>query len=173
MLNDLLLWVFSLTPPAVSLHGHLTRQEIENKLSELDQVKRELIRTLRLYKFAGLEKTEEDIAQINHDLEINEQHCHLLRFSLNFLADSDSCNTHELAAVYFETIGDKTRLNLLELSESLKYQDNPLGVLTLFNDYVYEPEMFAASIIWLLRGGVQPDKIVSSGLFHHYFLSRL
>ncbi|MCW8397343.1 ankyrin repeat domain-containing protein [Legionella sp. PATHC038] len=58
--------------------------------------------------------------------------------------------------------------HLIRLNEQLANQKNPLGIIGLCREWVSEPELFAALILWLLQRNVTTKQILQTYLFHDF-----
>lgn len=58
--------------------------------------------------------------------------------------------------------------HLIRLTEQLANQKNPLGIIGLCREWVSEPELFAALILWLLQRNVTTKQILQTYLFHDF-----
>ncbi|KTC80611.1 Ankyrin repeats (3 copies) [Legionella cherrii] len=58
--------------------------------------------------------------------------------------------------------------HLMRLTGQLANQKNPLGIIGLCREWISEPELFAALILWLLQRNVTTKQILQTYLFHDF-----
>jgi hypothetical protein len=76
----------------------------------------------------------------------------------------------EIISIKFRVKIERVTQSLLVLSEQLKFQKKPLGLVPLFKNHIENPEEFAVILLWMLQQGVSVENILKN-YFLHNFLS--
>ncbi|GGI79437.1 ankyrin repeat domain-containing protein [Legionella impletisoli] len=89
----------------------------------------------------------------------------------HFCFSEDQTRALSIFQTNYNQLDDEVRVDvfLLKLATQLRHQAHPLGITSLLADFVEDTIQFTAAILWLLKRGVAPQAILSSGLMHHFF----
>lgn len=188
-LNDLFSWMHSHEYHFERLSDSMVGQvELEKELDDATRKHQALLAEVRVLNFST-DKTDFSLKEkALAELYVQSQLIQFLEFCQGCFKKKDKNLCYDLALKYLNTLSEGKNLfherfilsALLKISrtfehlkQALIYQENPLGMVKLFEACLCEPEEMAASVLWMLHKGATPQKIIATGFLHRFLAYNL